>query len=109
MTLIRYDEDAHRMTLHGHAGYAPEGQDIVCAAVSSLTYTLANALMGLEQQGLVTELSIRMDNGATEMACEPRGEAGQTALRTVFDTIMGGYELIARSYPEHVRARLIKK
>ncbi len=28
----------------GHAGYAPEGSDIVCAAVSILTTTCANAL-----------------------------------------------------------------
>ena len=45
-----------RLTLHesngqltgfqcvGHAGYAEEGQDIVCAAVSILTTTCANAL-----------------------------------------------------------------
>lgn len=28
----------------GHAGYAPAGQDIVCAGVSTLVYTLALAL-----------------------------------------------------------------
>lgn len=109
MTLIRYDENSHHMSINGHAGYAPEGQDIVCAAVSSLTYTLANAMMGLEQQGLVTDLVIRMDNGSVDMFCKPKNESGQTALRTVFDTIMGGYELIARSYPQNVRARTIKK
>lgn len=109
MTLIRYDEEAHHLSINGHAGYAPEGQDIVCAAVSSLTYTLANALMGLEQQGLVADLSLRMDNGAVDMACVPRGESGKTALHTVYDTIVGGYELIARSYPQNVRTRTIKK
>lgn len=30
--------------LSGHAGYAPAGQDIVCAGVSTLVHTLALAL-----------------------------------------------------------------
>ena len=34
-------EDRCEMIAHGHAGYAPIGQDIVCAAVSSLLCTLA--------------------------------------------------------------------
>ncbi|MEG0370647.1 MAG: ribosomal-processing cysteine protease Prp, partial [Hungatella sp.] len=35
-----------RISVAGHAGYAPSGQDIVCAAVSALTLTL---IQGLEQ------------------------------------------------------------
>ena len=31
-----------RLEASGHAGYAPAGQDIVCAAVSVLAQTLAN-------------------------------------------------------------------
>lgn len=34
------------ISVSGHAGYAPVGQDIVCAAVSALTLTL---IQGLEQ------------------------------------------------------------
>ncbi len=31
-------------TVEGHAGWAEEGRDIVCAAVSALAFTCANAL-----------------------------------------------------------------
>ena len=31
----------------GHAGYAEEGSDIVCAAVSALSITCANALQSV--------------------------------------------------------------
>ena len=31
-------------TVRGHAGYAPEGEDIVCAAASSLAISCCNAL-----------------------------------------------------------------
>lgn len=43
MTTIIYDEKGKDMSLQasGHAGYAPKGQDIVCAAVSTLMQSLA--------------------------------------------------------------------
>lgn len=33
----------HKLTVSGHASFAKKGEDIVCAGVSSLTYTLLNA------------------------------------------------------------------
>lgn len=43
MITIIYDEKGKDMSLQasGHAGYAPKGQDIVCAAVSTLMQSLA--------------------------------------------------------------------
>ena len=54
--MIRAVFGRDRVTVMGHAGYAPKGQDIVCAAVSALVY----ALIGdLQERGLVRELVIR--------------------------------------------------
>ena len=39
--MIRVTAEPGRLTLEGHAGYAPAGQDIVCAAVSALMLALA--------------------------------------------------------------------
>ena len=36
--------DGAHVTVCGHAGHAPAGQDIVCAAVSALVYALAGRL-----------------------------------------------------------------
>ena len=41
-------------SVRGHAGYAPEGSDIVCAAVSVLTTTCVNALESVA--GVVPEV-----------------------------------------------------
>lgn len=35
------------ITISGHAGYAPAGQDIVCAGVSALTQTLIKSIEDL--------------------------------------------------------------
>lgn len=54
--MIRAVVTKNRVSLSGHAGYAPAGQDIVCAAVSALVFALAEAA---EQRGGVRELVIR--------------------------------------------------
>ena len=41
MINVVYDREIPMLSVSGHAGYAPEGQDIVCAAVSALVQTLA--------------------------------------------------------------------
>ena len=43
MIEVRYDPDRLRLSINGHSGYAPIGQDIVCAGVSTLIYTLINS------------------------------------------------------------------
>ncbi len=44
VTLLTAQEMFCGFTCEGHAGYASSGNDIVCAAVSALTATCANAL-----------------------------------------------------------------
>ena len=53
LTLYRRDDAWTGFDCLGHAGFAEAGQDIVCAAVSILTTTCANALetvAGVEPQ-----------------------------------------------------------
>lgn len=40
-------EDGLELSAHGHAGYAPRGQDVVCAGVSALIYGFIAYLEGL--------------------------------------------------------------
>ena len=47
--MIRVRAGERRITVSGHAGHAPVGQDIVCAAVSALMYALAGYLEETEQ------------------------------------------------------------
>lgn len=93
MIEIRAEEGTteFRLILKGHAGYGNKGQDIVCAAVSALTYTLINHL------DKVTG-AYRVDQGEP-MKIYAYGTGAMAAYRT----IMTGYEMIAEKYPDHVR------
>lgn len=51
------------VTVSGHAGYAPAGEDIVCASVSSAVQLTANALteiLGTKAQVKVSENSVKI-------------------------------------------------
>ncbi len=54
--MIRVTVEPGRLTLEGHADYAPAGKDIVCAAVSALVLALAERL---QEKNLVKELVMR--------------------------------------------------
>lgn len=94
MITIIYDEKGKDMSLQasGHAGYAPKGQDIVCAAVSTLMQSLAYSV----DSGTVT--------------CDPGGDnilrvQVSRSLDTLakFELVMDGLYLLAQQYPENVR------
>lgn len=79
-----------RLHVHGHAGTAPHGEDLVCAAVSALVQTAALGLKELDS----TAPPARVREGDLLWQGES-GEAGQIIL----ETCVLGLQDIARSYP----------
>lgn len=94
MITIIYDEKEHDMILQasGHAGYAPKGQDIVCAAVSCLMQTLAYSVDG----GTVR----RSEAGENIMTVQAAQSLDTLAK---FELVTDGLMLLAQQYPENVR------
>ncbi len=88
--MIRVIYTKNRMTLRGHAGYAPRGQDIVCAAVSALVYALVAAL---EEKGAVRE--VHMQPGQVSVA-------GAEGCEAEFRMIHCGLAQLAARYPQYV-------
>ena len=83
------------MRVEGHAGYAPAGQDIVCAAVSCLMQTLAYSAAEDEH----TSSCIYQGKEGPVLNVE----AGDSVLmRDKFELVADGLELLAEQYPENV-------
>lgn len=80
--MITISFDGVTMTAEGHAGYAPHGQDIVCAGVSALWYTMIAALRKEEakEEGklTVTDSSIRFEK------LQGKGDAAQCIMETTY-------------------------
>ena len=81
-----------RLILSGHAGYAHDGSDIVCAAVSGLFYALVGYLMNLKNEGLIIR-SIASGRGDVECSLE-----GEEAMKLACI----GLVQIALQYPAHL-------
>ena len=89
--MIRAVFTHQRLTLDGHAGFAPRGEDIVCAAASALVYALVGAL---EEQDNIRELVVRP--GHVTVAAREGGQAE-------FDLIRCGLLQLAARYPACIR------
>lgn len=89
---------AMRLEAAGHAGYAPAGQDIVCAGVSTLMQALVSLLAGEE-------------NAHSDAFDEPDGpRLTVTAARPctawvegAFELAKAGFALLAERYPDNLR------
>ena len=94
MITIIYDEKEHDMILQasGHAGFAPKGQDIVCAAVSCLMQTLAYSVDG----GTAT-----WDPDGDNVLRVQAAQSFDTLAK--FELVTDGLMLLAQQYPENVR------
>ncbi len=97
MTTVLYEPEEFRLRIEGHAGSAPKGGDLVCAAVSALAWTLAGAAQEFRAGILIDEAKAIVD-----VRCRPEAEA-RVRCRCLFDIIAGGLALIAQQNPEHLR------
>ena len=90
------------LKLTGHAGQAKKGEDIVCAAVSILAYTVAQALQFMYEQGeLQKKPHIKLAEGDTVIVAKPKAESYAEALHTFF-VAQVGYHLLSHNYPQYV-------
>ena len=98
-------EDGLELSAHGHAGYAPRGQDVVCAGVSALIYGFIAYLEGLLP--IATEKAAR--DGTPRLEVEDKdgilrvrtyGMGGADIVGSA--VIRAGLGLIASAYPSFV-------
>lgn len=106
MIEIVYDRKKHRVAVRGHAQSGEKGHDLVCAAVSALTYTLAE---NVRQMSTVSK-SVRrpiidLNEGKATIACD--AVHGMDATVTlIFDAVSIGYGLLAAQYKDNVTLKV---
>jgi uncharacterized protein YsxB (DUF464 family) len=84
-----------KIEVSGHAGYAPRGQDIVCAGVTALTQTLAASLDGLTEDNPDYTIA----PGVFKIETKDLSDKARFLIDSFFIGICG----IAEAYPEYVR------
>ena len=87
----------------GHAGYAEEGQDIVCAAVSALIITTVNSLYEFTDE----KIEVDEDDGyvSIHFKTNPNTERGKLLM----DSLILGLTEIEHSYNNRYLAVKVKE
>lgn len=85
----------------GHAGFAPVGQDIICAGVSALLFGFVAYVETLSPVGGGKAPHVEYRAGDGMLYLRTRGLAGADAVG--WTAVAAGLRLIAEAYPGHVR------
>lgn len=93
--MIRITAGREKIMLTGHAGYAPKGQDIVCAAVSALTENLKCSIERLTH----SSVGFFDDRSHYEIVPYHLDYAGTVLL----SSYILGLSDIAETYPKYVQ------
>lgn len=105
--MIRAFCEGTALTLQGHAGAAPHGQDLVCAAVTGLVYALAQRMTELE--GAFEEVPvIRLEPGDAQISVVPKREYA-AEVTAAFRLVETGLSLLQTHYPEQIQIQDISQ
>ena len=98
MMTVHYDPQQFKMEITGHAGAGKKGEDLVCAAASTLTCTLMNAAKSRDE--FHADVYIADEDPAVMVQCKPDNE--ELCLE-MFRTILHGFYILKLKAPGHVR------
>ena len=91
----RPDSDKLRVRVRGHSTYAPRGEDVVCAAVSGIMYSLVGFLKGFRRDEI---LGVEIKSGHVDIVCS-------STCEELIKMICVGLAQIALTYPEQVSVK----
>lgn len=104
MTTVTFYSEGSRLTgleMKGHSGYAPQGEDIVCAALTSairLTECAVNDVLGLEAAVKVrdrdTSISLKLPKALDSDS--------ESVCQTLLAALLVHCVQLAEEYPENI-------
>lgn len=104
---IYKNKNKFKITISGHAGYGeknnlPPGCDVVCAAVSTISYTIMQRVKDMENEGKMVSAHINCKPGYVFLDVIVKEKYSDELCWTI-ETIKTAYELISDSYPDFVK------
>lgn len=93
-------KDSVGFNINGHADYAEHGEDIVCAAVSVLSYTIYRSL--IVNLSLEKKMNAKQNDGFMSVVVSIRNEQ----IDLLFDTFIEGMRSLEEGYGDFIRLTL---
>lgn len=102
MIKVVYHRDLNRVEVQGHAQSGEVGHDLVCASASILVYTLASFVENMKRAKQVYNPTTELKDGDALIYCDAPNKY-KHSITLVFDSICGGFELLAKDYPDNIK------
>lgn len=93
--MIKITKTKSGFKVEGHAGYAPMGDDIVCAAISAILQGFVQSVDELTE----CDIKYSLKPGFAKIEIKDTTEAAQLLMESFFI----GCQLVADSYPAYVQ------
>lgn len=85
----------------GHCGYGKKGQDVLCAAVSTLSQTLMETIRTAPAGTLGKVMAYSIQDGDVSVDLLTTDE-GRARMRAAFETVESGFRLLEKKYKKFV-------
>lgn len=103
ITFYTEGRNIRQLLMTGHAGYAEEGFDIVCAAVSSQVISVENSLHQLLNIDVMTEAN-EAEGGYLKMTIPTDlSKTSEHDAQLLLRHLHFAFEVLAESYPEYIQ------
>jgi uncharacterized protein YsxB (DUF464 family) len=101
MINITFNPKSYALDITGHAEHGKKGEDIVCSAISTLFYTLAESLYEARHM-LKEDIDFSDEDGNGHLAIIPKEEYMEN-VSLIYWTILTGFQLVAKNYKKNVK------
>ena len=92
-------DGAYGFTVSGHAGQAPIGQDLVCAATSTLIMALVEDMAQNDDKLIARKSSVQ--SGCVYLKVIPSADYKE-ACEGAFSVVRNGFKLLSQQYSKYI-------
>ena len=101
MIKIEFNPNTFTLDITGHAEHGKKGEDIVCSAISTLFYTLGQALYDSKHM-MAEDIVFSDEDGNGHLSCKPKAEY-ESNVSLIYWTILTGFNLVVENYRKNVK------
>ncbi len=105
MITVKFNPKTYTLDVTGHAKHGKKGEDIVCAAISTLFYTLAESLY-VSKHMLAEDMVFSDEYGNGHLSCKPKAEY-EANVSLIYWTILNGFDIVSKNYKKYVNLKVV--
>lgn len=102
---ITFNPNTYSLDITGHAEHGKKGEDIVCAAISTLFYTLGESLF-ISRDMMSEDIDFNDEDGNGHISCKPKKKY-EANVSLIYWTILNGFELVSKNYKNFINLKVV--